>query len=178
MTCSAVHVSNNILSRAFRDGVEVTPMKLQRLLYFTASDYAKRAGEPLLNQRFVAWEYGPVLSTVWAKFRCYDGTAILRLSGDAAGRKLQVDETRDVDLRESIDQIWSSASTRSAVELSRVTHLEGSAWRAAWNRGLGAPILEEDLGADISYLQPLGIPTTRSTKLREQIRSLGKEPVA
>lgn len=36
-------VANNIIEASFRDGVFITPMKLQRILYLVCSDYAKRA---------------------------------------------------------------------------------------------------------------------------------------
>lgn len=36
MAYSPTRVANNILERAFKEGIEVTPMKLQKILYFLA----------------------------------------------------------------------------------------------------------------------------------------------
>lgn len=57
MAMSATTVCNNILRRSLSEGIPVSPMKLQRLLYFVACAYQKRTGSPLLNERFEVWRY-------------------------------------------------------------------------------------------------------------------------
>ncbi|WP_268905973.1 hypothetical protein [Corynebacterium diphtheriae] len=41
MAYSPTMIANNILSRAFADKAYITPMKLQKILYFVASEYQK-----------------------------------------------------------------------------------------------------------------------------------------
>ena len=38
---SSTDVANNVLSRAFAEKISVSPMKLQKILYFVASEYQK-----------------------------------------------------------------------------------------------------------------------------------------
>ena len=62
ITYDATLVANNVLYRASRSEprVTVTLMKLQKVLYFVASEYAKRTGRPLFSEHFQTWEYGPI----------------------------------------------------------------------------------------------------------------------
>lgn len=52
MPYPATMIANNVLERSFRDGVYVTPMALQKILYFAASEYEKRTGNRLLAEPF------------------------------------------------------------------------------------------------------------------------------
>ena len=61
---TALNISNNLLQRAFTDKISISPMKLQKLLYFTYKHYLKSTnGIPLFAERFEVWKYGPVLPT-------------------------------------------------------------------------------------------------------------------
>lgn len=61
---SPTMIANNILSRSFSDKVDITPMKLQRILYFTAAEYQKATHKPLLEEPFSTWTYGPVAYSI------------------------------------------------------------------------------------------------------------------
>ena len=61
----AIHVGNSILMRAFIENIDITPMKLQKLIYFTYQMYLKETDIPLFDERFETWKYGPVISSVY-----------------------------------------------------------------------------------------------------------------
>ena len=69
-------LANQLLDWADEDGHEITPLKLQKLLFFIHSDYLKSSGVPLLDQEFEAWSYGPVLPSVYREFKQFSGRAI------------------------------------------------------------------------------------------------------
>ena len=48
-------ISNNILSIAYKENIKITPMKLQKLLYFVYRDYLKETNEPLFSERLEVW---------------------------------------------------------------------------------------------------------------------------
>lgn len=149
-------VANNILSRTFRDNILVTPMKLQKILYFTASEYAKKTGRALLADSFQTWAYGPVVSPVYAEFRPFSKQSITRYSRDATGRSVVVDESGDPALRDALDTVWDATRYRTAVDLSNITHLEGSAWDKAFQED--QPRLDsEAIREDQTYCLPLGL---------------------
>lgn len=143
-------IANHILGRAFRAGVPVIPMKLQKILWFTAAQYAKATGEALLTERFETWPYGPVLRSMDEKFRPFAGTPIDRYSADAKGIASTVDESRDRPLVEVVDRVWAGTHHLSPVMLARITCLPGSSWCDAVESG-DRYIRNDLLAADVSY---------------------------
>lgn len=161
MAYSPTMVSNNILTRAFAEKIDVTPMKLQKLLYFIASEYAKRTGKPLLATSFQVWQYGPVVRSVFDEFRPFSKSAIKQYGKDSTGRAYQVDLATDPDLQHVIEQVWNGAKYMNAVTLSRITHEPGSGWSRANDEG--RPLIsDEELKADTTYQQRLGLATAQN----------------
>lgn len=151
-------VSNNVLERAFDEGVQVSPMKLQKILYFAASEYAKQTqGKQLLSEDFEAWRYGPVLRSVYTEFRAFGGDPIRSYSRDAKGRSYLLDEPAIPGLSSVLDLVWSRTKNRSAVELSRITHMPGSAWHQAYTANGGGTIDQKTIERDSTYRTHLGL---------------------
>lgn len=151
-------ISNNILERAFRDKISVSPMKLQKIMYFVASEYAKNTGEPLFQEPFEAWKYGPVLRSIYREFKPFGGYSITKFATqDALGNTYRANEALDPQLRVAIDTVWTTARDRTAVELYQLTHVPGSAWSQAWASGqrqIGSSLVAEDT----TYQENLCIP--------------------
>ncbi|MBA8815638.1 putative phage-associated protein [Microbacterium halimionae] len=162
MPYSPINVSNNILKRAFQEKVDVSPMKLQKLLFFVASEYAKRTGKPMIDGNFQAWQYGPVVRSVYDEFRSFGGRAIRSYGKDAEGKSYQIKEASDPALHESLDVVWNAAKNYSAVALSRITHIQGSAWANSFSKSTFIP--EEALKADQTYRSELGLPEIRNPR--------------
>lgn len=137
MTFSAAHVSNSILKRAFRDGVPVTPMKLQRILFFAAAEYSKAtSGEALFGELFQAWKYGPVLPSVYDQFASFRNRPIGRYAKDATGQSFAIAGTStDCTLNCVLDAVWLATKHLGPLELSHVSRIPGSAWYCAWTAG-------------------------------------------
>lgn len=130
----ATNIANNILKRAFEQNVEVTPMKLQRIIYFIYRDYLQTTGQSLFSERFEVWRYGPVLPTVYQKFRPFNGKPITEFAKDSKGEVLCVTEKVESDLRKIIDNVWYCYKDYNGVDLSKITHQKNSAWYHAFQR--------------------------------------------
>ena len=49
-------LANTILKKAFEEDIPVTPMKLQKLVYFICREYMQNNdGEDLISEDFLAW---------------------------------------------------------------------------------------------------------------------------
>lgn len=156
MAYSPTMLANNILMRSFSERRYISPMKLQKILYFTAAQYAKRTGSQLLAERFQTWAYGPVAYSAYDEFRPFAKKGIRRFARDAAGNALVVDEDADADLRDCLDEVWEATKRRSAIDLSELTHAEGSAWYKAYQDD--RDVLDPDeVTADKTYLTDLGL---------------------
>lgn len=126
-------LANSILKRAFEERERITPMKLQKLLYFVYRDYLQTTGEPLFTEQFETWQYGPVLPSVYDEFKCYESNNIKKFARDAKGNVFVVDEDTPSELSKSIDKIWKKYRGYSGIELSEITHEDGSAWSKAFD---------------------------------------------
>lgn len=156
MAYSPTMVANNILARSFEERLLISPMKLQKILYFVASEYQKATGQPLLEEPFLTWAYGPVLYSVYDEFRPFAKADIRRYARDAAGHSYSLREDEDPDLADALDRVWAATRDRSATYLSRLTHSPGSAWDQAFQNER-TNLNPEDIGEDSTYLQGLDL---------------------
>lgn len=156
MVYSPTVVANNILSRAFAEKITVTPMKLQKILYFVASEYQKATKMRLFEEPFLTWAYGPVLYSVFNEFKSFSKENISRYARDARNRTLIVDESKDEALRGTLDQIWNATRYKGAIELSELTHAEDSAWDRAFQED-EETLQSKDILSDETYRQQLGL---------------------
>jgi uncharacterized phage-associated protein len=130
---TATILSNNILKRAFEQKVKVTPMKLQKLLFFVCKEYVYRTGNAPFSEQFEAWQYGPVLPSVYAEFQAYRKNPITKYCQDSIGDVYLANEKTNTILCECIDLVWRTYRNVDALSLSRLTHRANTAWSFAVN---------------------------------------------
>ncbi|MDD7586176.1 MAG: DUF4065 domain-containing protein [Mycobacteriaceae bacterium] len=156
MAYSPTMIANNILSRAFAEKAYISPMKLQKILYFVASEYQKATKRLLLEEPFSTWAYGPVVYSVYDEFRSFSKDNIKRYARDARGDVFVIDETQDIELKVALDRVWDKTKDMGAVKLSEITHLQNSAWDKAFQDD--EPVLNPaDIATDNTYRVPLGL---------------------
>lgn len=153
---NAIHVANSLLRRAFRDGVPVTPMKLQKLLFFVACLYQRDTGMLLLTEPFQPWKYGPVCASVHDVFRAFGGRPITRYARDAVGVAYCVNEDSSPSLRKALNLVWENMKMISAVDLSRAAIRPGSAWSKAVDSGREY-VSNVDMARDRTFDDLLGL---------------------
>lgn len=100
----------------------VTPMKLQKLLYYVKS-WSVVDGADLVDGAFLRWTHGPVNREVYDHFKSF-GRAPLQPMTLASGQQPNGAE------KEFIDFIGNSYARFPAITLSKMTHDE-EPWRAA-----------------------------------------------
>lgn len=145
MKALSTDLCNNILARGKKEKIPLTPMKLQKLMFYTCRDYARREGDLPINENFEVWQYGPVLPSVYKAFRNYQGDVITSYSKDARGKSYQVDESKYPSLKSSLDFIWTTMKGISGYDLSLKSHADNSAWSIANRQGRRIITLEDIL---------------------------------
>lgn len=160
-------IANNILSRSFSDKVYITPMKLQKILYFTAAEYQKATHKSLLEEPFSTCAYGPVAYSVYNKFRSFNKHPIKRYARDAQGKALMIDEESDIELRIALDRMWGKTKMKSATNLSTITHAQDSAWDKAFQQ-YKSTLESADIENDDTYRVPLGLEASHKHAGRRQ----------
>lgn len=132
-------IANAFLTLAARDGLSIDPLKLQKLLYFANGYYmAENDGQPLINEYFEAWDYGPVIPTVYYEFREYKNGPIKRYAytwDDRTKRNILAPQpVGDAAAENVIAWVWDHYRDFSGPELSQMTHKIGSPWDEARKR--------------------------------------------
>lgn len=142
-------IANTILMLAFEDDVQVTPMKLQKLIYFVYKDFLQTTEHKLFNEEFETWKYGPVLSSVYYEFSSFGANPITKFARDANGNVGIIDLKSDSDVTTSILKIWEMYNKYSGIELSKLTHIK-SAWSKA-KENENRTLKDEDIANEPEY---------------------------
>lgn len=148
MAYDAAAVANYFLLLAEKQGKDLDPMKLQKLVYFAHGWYLALRKEPLIKDRVEAWEYGPVIPSLYHQFKVFGNGTIknraLVTKFDAGMFRLKtpsVDEQGDTETniyaKSLLDRIWEVYGGLTAIQLSNMTHEPGSPWEITWNRNPG-----------------------------------------
>ncbi len=114
-----------IMSDAFDD---LTNMKVNKLLYFAQGHYLGKYGKPLFQDTFEAWEHGPVIPDVYAKYKEY---------GDEPIKEYDADDIPDMpkDVDDILFGVARKYGVLTASALRNKTHVIGSPWSQVYKRG-------------------------------------------
>ena len=113
-------ISNWFIHKALAANVEITPMKLQKLLYLAHGWYLGIKGKPLITSHFHAWKYGPVHRDLYYDYRELGDSPILKVGNDTGFREESV--------KDCLNFIWERYSSLTAIELSNIASKEHSPW--------------------------------------------------
>lgn len=109
-------VAYYIVNIQARNGAKITPMKLQKLLYYVKA-WGLVAGIPLFSGVFKKWEYGPVNEYVYRAFKGFKGDPIPVQATNQQGEPKR-------EKKKLIDFITQCYGQYDAFALSAMTHKE------------------------------------------------------
>lgn len=147
MRATATVLCNNILQRAKKEKIDVTPMKLQKILYYICVKYVQETGELPISEHFEVWKYGPVAVSVYNEFKTFGVYPIKAFAKDARGKVQVIDESCSPNLSYIIDFIWNKFKNYTGIKLSKRTQQKGSGWYIAYQNNRNA-ISTEDMKND------------------------------
>lgn len=131
-------IANYFIGRADEEGIRMTNMKLQKLVYFAHGWHLALANAPLIDERVQAWEFGPVVRTIYDEFKEYGKDPITRKgkSFEVQGLKFafvvhEVPES-DGQTHRLLARIWDVYKGFSAFQLSDLTHRNGTPWEKTY----------------------------------------------
>lgn len=131
-------IANHFLSLARASGQPISPMKLQKLVYYAHGWYAGHTGQPLIDETVEAWPYGPVIPSLYHEFKRFGASDITRMAMDLDGQQLrEVPPPDDPSLRQFLDNVWSSYGPFTGIRLSEMTHAPGGPWDETWKESAG-----------------------------------------
>lgn len=106
----------------------ITPLSLQKLLYFTEALYmSQNNSSQLYDVEFQAWPYGPVSDIVSRRYKTYNQNPIEPENCDA------IFECCDSACwKKCADMVYESFGRLSASDLVALTHMNNSPWSRVW----------------------------------------------
>lgn len=135
MAYDAKAVANYFLDAAADAKTSLTPMKLQKLIFFAHGWHLALCDEPLIADPIEAWQFGPVVPSIYHEFKHERSGAISSKATELDFEEFEVVEPRvaedDSKARRIMAQIWKTYGPISAVRLSNLTHLPGTPWATA-----------------------------------------------
>lgn len=105
----------------------LTPLKLQKILYYVQGWSYVWDGVPVFDEEFEAWQYGPVNREVYEKFKEYKNREIPQAEGRIPANAKQSE-------LETIESVWRDYGDETASNLVSMTHSEAP-WREAYQSG-------------------------------------------
>lgn len=123
-----------------RDGL--TPMKIQKLVYFAHGWHLALKDAPLLDEKIQAWEYGPVVERLYHALKEYEDNPVTKpitcLKTRPGFNALDAIEEYEPSLNDQpqnkvftqalLDKMWELYGSFGAIQLSKMTHEAGTPW--------------------------------------------------
>ena len=127
-----------------RDGPHIDQMKIQKLVYTAHGWNLAINNSPLVVGRVEAWDSGPVMRTIWEHWKRYGLNTIEGLLGRTKNEPF-VTELSSVE-NKIIFHVWRKYGYYTSLELSEMTHRNGTPWSNAYfGKGRNSEIAETDI---------------------------------
>ncbi len=111
-------VANFFLKIVDRDsGSTITPLKLQKILYYSQGYYLAKNNKPLFKEDFEAWAHGPANDGIYEKYKIFGFNAIDEPSSN------EVPKFND-ELVDFLYSIWNVFGIYDGKYLENLTHQE------------------------------------------------------
>ncbi len=137
---SVDEIANYFIEKGIEENKPSNPMKLQKILYFAYGWYLAYFGDKkLFDEAIQAWKYGPVIESVYHEVKSYGNYAITSpiskfFLGETSVFSFQYKTPKisfkNDDDKDFLDSIWKAYSKFPALQLSAMTHEDGTPWHA------------------------------------------------
>ena len=138
------HDARSIARRMIRTGVERDqlrdPLQVIKLTYLCHGWMLGLYGQPLSRQSIEAWRYGPVVADVYHAVKRF-GSQPIAVSPFHDLDNDQFDD-RELDLMGQVFEVYRDFS---GIQLSQLTHEEGSPWHQVWTPGKRHLVIPNEL---------------------------------
>lgn len=188
MSFSAKAIANYFIDHAASLGQQLTPMKLQKLIYFAHGWNLAINNKPLINEQVEAWQFGPVIESVYHEFKHFGRDSIKGHAVDIElvdADKMDIRYTaptidyKDADTRALLDKIWDAYGRYTAIQLSNMTHKEGTPWEQTWGAD-GVP-MGTDINIDVIkeyFISQAQAVRRQKQVVREPVEASNKKQIA
>ena len=122
-------IANEFLERAEDAGRSLTPMQLQKLVYFAHGWHLAIFERPLIDEPVQAWTWGPVISDLYHEFKKFGASSI---ENWALLSRFEMGNPPTGESAKLIDKIWEVYRGFTGPQMSAMTHKDGTPWSEVW----------------------------------------------
>ena len=161
MSYSAKAIANYFLSLAKKK--RLNPLKLQKLIYFAHGWHLAIFDKALVNETVEAWEFGPVIDSIYEEFKEFGKEPINRPAfefEEPVGLyppRIFETNTKTTSL---LRKIWNAYGKFTGIQLSNMTHEDETPWKRIYDEHEGDLPLHKDI-SDLeikNYFSKIGSP--------------------
>jgi uncharacterized phage-associated protein len=128
MSYKATEIAWKLLKEGKIKGIELSNLQLQKLVYICHGYMLGWKNKPLSSEPMEAWEYGPVVDSVYHLFKS-NGSKVIPVKEDIA-TGLDGDE----EAEHIINGVLTLYGNKGAIDLVSLTHQPGTPWRETWDK--------------------------------------------
>ena len=128
-------VANYFIRKANEEGTELTPMKLLKLVYIAHGWHLGIKGNELIDEGVEAWQYGPVVPSVYHEFKKYRDRQVTTPGYIFTEHAKFITPT--VENQETVlflKKVWDYYKGYNGLQLSSLTHQPDTPWDIVYNK--------------------------------------------
>lgn len=145
MSYAAIDVARYCIRYTNGNDGNISNLKLQKVLYFIQGFFFAIKGEECFEDEMEAWQFGPVVPSVYREFKFYGSNSIPSSEGcNHFFQRIGCIDGIEADDKELIDDILKLMSKYSASKLVDITHSQ-EPWKKAIKRKGDNTIYKEDI---------------------------------
>ncbi|WP_197076451.1 type II toxin-antitoxin system antitoxin SocA domain-containing protein [Luteimonas sp. FCS-9] len=113
-------------------------MQVLKLVYIAHGWMLGLAGKPLIADEIEAWKYGPVIPELYHALKSYRSDTVTQVPGAE-------NAVFDADEQSIMDQVCRIYGDQDGIQLSQLTHQNGSPWAQTWNSRIRGNVISNDV---------------------------------
>jgi uncharacterized phage-associated protein len=142
---TSIEIGNYFIKKSLDTGKELTPMKLIKMVYIAHGWHLALTSQPLLSEAVHAWQYGPVITSLYEKIKGYGKHQIDSLIILYQNEESIIPIVKDENILPILNRVWDVYSDYNGLQLSSLTHQDGTPWEVTTRQANKNSIIANDL---------------------------------
>ena len=143
------NIANFFLEKGKEENVEITAMKLQKIVYIAYGWTLALLNTKLFDEPIEAWQHGPVIPSLFHEFKHFGKHNItekaLSIDWDEGTFVPAAIPTNDEKLLTVLTKVWDIYKVFTGWDLRQRTHQDGTPWSQVYKPGERFVLIPDDI---------------------------------